>query len=81
MSRQFTVESAARTCSRPFDCRSSSLFSIYAGLMPSGRVPISNHICGYANSWGKPVLGSEGNRMGRNGNPEKEMYTSILGHG
>src|SRR5437870_11428371 len=42
MSRQFTVESAAQTCSRPFDCRrSSSPFSIYAGLIPSGLVPAS----------------------------------------
>src|SRR2546426_7829482 len=42
MSRQFTVESAARTCSRPFDCRRScSLFSINAGLIPSGRVLVS----------------------------------------
>ena len=29
---------------------------------------------------GKPVLGSQGHRMGRNGNPEKEMDTWILGH-
>src|SRR2546422_11001624 len=59
MSRQFTVESAARTCSRSLDCRrySSLYFPYVLGVYRAGRVLASRithpgtRILGKASHW------------------------------